>query len=94
MAPEVVKNQPYNEKVDIYSFGLIMWQVATGFTPFKDFNRADLQNRVVNNGERPLTNAPQSKTNHLSPEIVTLIKHCWEPDFRNRCAASEIFEQF
>jgi len=29
MAPEIAKNQPYNFAVDVYSFGIIFWQVCT-----------------------------------------------------------------
>jgi serine/threonine protein kinase len=34
MAPEVALNKPYTEKVDIYSFGIILWQLASGVVPF------------------------------------------------------------
>lgn len=30
MAPEVVLNQDYNDSVDIYSFGLVIWYMCTG----------------------------------------------------------------
>ena len=28
-APEVMRNQPYTEECDVYSFGIIMWEVLT-----------------------------------------------------------------
>ena len=34
MAPEVVIRQPYTEKADIYSFGMILWQMTSGIVPF------------------------------------------------------------
>ena len=39
MAPEVALNKPYNEKVDIYSFGLLLYELWTGITPFQEDNR-------------------------------------------------------
>jgi hypothetical protein len=30
----VALNKPYSEKVDIYSFGVILWQLASGVAPF------------------------------------------------------------
>ena len=30
MAHEVALCKPYNEKVDIYGFGMILWQLVTG----------------------------------------------------------------
>jgi serine/threonine protein kinase len=34
MAPEIVKNEPYNEKVDVYSYGVVLWEMLTGQIPF------------------------------------------------------------
>ena len=42
MAPEVALRQPYNEKVDIFSFGMILWQMLHGAAPFKGMKREDL----------------------------------------------------
>ena len=36
MAPEVKRFLPYDERVDIYSFGLLMWYMATAKLPFGD----------------------------------------------------------
>lgn len=33
MAPEVANNQQYNNKCDIWSFGMCMYQMATGKLP-------------------------------------------------------------
>ena len=35
MAPEVALRQPYTEKVDVYSFGIMVWQMARDRIPFK-----------------------------------------------------------
>ena len=35
-APEVLRNQSYNEKSDVYSFGVILWELATGQEPWTD----------------------------------------------------------
>jgi len=36
MAPEVVRAEQYTDRVDIYSFALIMWFMSTGMQPFVD----------------------------------------------------------
>ena len=35
MAPEVALRLPYNEKVDVYSYGIMVWQMARDRVPFK-----------------------------------------------------------
>ena len=76
IAPEVLLNQPCNEMVDIFSFGIIFWQLLTGEIPFgKEMSVDDYLKNVVNGGLRPTTNGIG-----LKPEIVSLIQLCWSAD--------------
>jgi len=38
MAPEVVKLDDYNETVDWWSYGCIIYEMLTGQSPFRDKN--------------------------------------------------------
>ena len=38
MAPELIKHQKYNEKVDVWSLGIITYQLLSGKTPFDGKN--------------------------------------------------------
>lgn len=85
MAPEVVQYQPYNEKVDIYSFGIIMWQVATAITPFSDMDPSDFVTKVVTQGYRPpLMRIPNS--------LADIIVSCWDANPTQRMQTSDLFE--
>ena len=53
MAPEVALSKPYNEKVDIYSFGMILYQIITGVTPFSGFKKEKFYQEVVHKRIRP-----------------------------------------
>ena len=43
----------FTEKVDVYSFGIMVWQMATDNVPFKGMTRDDFIARVAKRDERP-----------------------------------------
>jgi len=53
MAPEVAMNKPYNETVDVYSFGILLWELCALETPFEGFNMNMFERKVVQGGGRP-----------------------------------------
>ncbi|XWS76908.1 hypothetical protein CRYUN_Cryun01aG0218200 [Craigia yunnanensis] len=83
-APEVLEeqelpgskgNSKYTEKADVYSFGMICFQLLTGKVPFEDSHlQGDKMSRNIRAGERPLFpfQSPKSVTN--------LTKRCWHAD--------------
>lgn len=36
MAPEVIEHNPYREKADVFSFGILLWELLTGKIPYSD----------------------------------------------------------
>jgi len=99
MAPEVALNQPYSEKVDIYSFGMILWQMLSGEVPFLDVCREDYMQQVVLDGQRPaiprfpscrdVKDWDKEKEHQQWKGLVQLIQLCWdpEPSYRPTAAA-------
>lgn len=48
MAPELYTSKPYNEKVDIYAFGLCLCQLLTGEAPYFEYNSIpDIMSAVI-----------------------------------------------
>jgi len=35
MAPEVINGEDYSEKADVYSYGIILWEIITRQVPYK-----------------------------------------------------------
>jgi serine/threonine protein kinase len=87
MAPEVVLRQIYSEKVDVYSYGILLWQMATDIIPFKGLSRNDFIRLVVKGGVRPPLNMTwPSAFSHL-------LQDCWNTDPKYRPNFHDIIEK-
>eukprot|EP00903_Cladosiphon_okamuranus_P005592 g5564.t1 len=53
MSPEVCKGLPYNEKADVYSFGIVLWELCTLRKPFAGMNVEEHYREVITGGLRP-----------------------------------------
>jgi serine/threonine protein kinase len=71
MAPEVASQLPYSEKVDVYSFGIIVWQMAKDRIPFHGMSRQEFKKFVVDEGRR-LKLDPK-----WSVRFMHLLEKCW-----------------
>jgi serine/threonine protein kinase len=47
MSPEVALRKPYNGKADVYSFGMILWEMAALRKPFEGMGRDTFYELVV-----------------------------------------------
>lgn len=46
MAPEILNGNKYNHKVDVWSMGVVFFELITGFTPFTGTDREDLKKNI------------------------------------------------
>uniref|UniRef100_A0A7S0VJ15 Protein kinase domain-containing protein n=1 Tax=Hemiselmis tepida TaxID=464990 RepID=A0A7S0VJ15_9CRYP len=88
MAPEVMRSEVYNEKVDIYSYGMVLWYMCTGERPLlganqKTFLNAALHREHLRPDLRPIKYKP----------MADLMEDCWAGNADDRPAASEIVER-
>ena len=49
MSPEILRGGKYECPSDVYSFGILMWEMMTGRIPYKDFSTAQIIGMVGNN---------------------------------------------
>jgi serine/threonine protein kinase len=47
MAPEILDGRPYNEKADLWSAGIILFQIVCGCVPFPAREQMELKNKVL-----------------------------------------------
>ncbi|KAK2981503.1 hypothetical protein RJ640_030965 [Escallonia rubra] len=86
MAPEVLRDEPSNEKSDIYSFGVILWELATLQQPWSNLNPAQVVAAVGFKCKR--LEIPRD----LNPQVAALIEACWANEPRKRPSFSSIME--
>jgi serine/threonine protein kinase len=87
VAPEVLKGKPYTQAADIYSFGMIMYFIATGKQPFVNCAHDEVLALNICNGIRPEIN------DKIIPKCYTeLIKKCWDSNPDNRPNSIELKE--
>ena len=87
VAPEVLKGKPYTQAADIYSFGMIMYFVATGRQPFADCAHDQYLALNICNGIRPEINEPEAPKCYID-----LMKRCWDSNPENRPKVTEVLE--
>ncbi|PON71748.1 Serine/threonine protein kinase [Parasponia andersonii] len=82
MAPEVIKCEPYNEKCDVYSFGIILNELITGEYPYieKDYGPAKIAMEVVEDNLRPRLPEYDGQLG----ELIDLICVLWHEDAAKR----------
>eukprot|EP00597_Dinobryon_sp_UTEXLB2267_P004381 CAMPEP_0170075316 /NCGR_PEP_ID=MMETSP0019_2-20121128/12469_1 /TAXON_ID=98059 /ORGANISM="Dinobryon sp., Strain UTEXLB2267" /LENGTH=683 /DNA_ID=CAMNT_0010286195 /DNA_START=86 /DNA_END=2137 /DNA_ORIENTATION=- len=78
MAPEVALRLPYSEKVDVYSYGIMVWQMARDRVPFKGLNKEEFLRTVVKGGMRPKLDRSWPKG------FSDLLTRCWDREPTNR----------
>ncbi|URE45128.1 serine threonine-protein kinase [Musa troglodytarum] len=81
---EMIQHRPYNQKVDVYSFGIVLWELITGMLPFQNMSAVQAAFAVVNKGVRPVV--PQD----CLPALGEIMTRCWDADPDVRPSFSEI----
>src|SRR6266542_659571 len=78
MAPEILQGKEYTMASDIYSFGMIMWELMTGRMPFWDQAQDTELIIKICDGLRPpiVTNASEG--------YIKLMQECWNSDPNKR----------
>ncbi|RLM54370.1 serine/threonine-protein kinase EDR1-like [Panicum miliaceum] len=84
MAPEVLRNEPSDEKCDVFSYGVILWELCTLLQPWEGMNPMQVVGAVGFQQRR--LDIPGS----VDPAVAEIIKRCWQTDPRLRPSFSEI----
>jgi hypothetical protein len=88
-APEILNNEVYSEKADMYSYGMMLYAMVTGHAPFTDMNLTPLQimMKAAVHNERPTIPSTCHKV------LQSIITECWQQDPKARPSARDIMQQ-
>ncbi|RIB21220.1 kinase-like domain-containing protein [Gigaspora rosea] len=88
IAPKVLNKHPYTKESDIYSFGIISWEILYG-KPVPFDQKSELLFKLqVCNGLRP------HSYENIATFYTNLMKKCWNMDPKKRPTANEIYDTF
>lgn len=85
MAPEVIQGMPYGIASDLYSLGIVLYEMLMGKVPYDATNIEDLIKQILQQG-------PQFGERKLSKNLESLILSLLEPNPLSRLSHSSLFQ--
>lgn len=89
MAPELLRQDPFDEQSDVFSFGVILWELIMCEKPWRDDHPMQIVFKVGSRGEKLETPPPEV----CIPEIREMIVKCFHEDPVVRPRFTELTEQ-
>jgi serine/threonine protein kinase len=89
MAPELLRQDPFNEQSDVFSFGVILWELVMCEKPWRDDHPMQIVFKVGSRGEKLETPPPEL----CIPEVREMIVKCFADDPAARPRMSELSDK-
>jgi serine/threonine protein kinase len=87
MAPEIILHQPHDQRADLWSFGVIVYELFFGEIPFYHENPREQGRRIINEPiEWPIDEKEEEKIN---PMVYDLIQNLLEKNPKKRFSSIE-----
>ncbi|XP_078168514.1 uncharacterized protein LOC144563010 [Carex rostrata] len=87
MAPEVLRNEPADEKSDVYSYGVILWELVTQKIPWENLNSIQVIGAVG------FMNQRLELPTDVDPQWASIVQSCWESEPQSRPSFHELVDR-
>src|SRR6266540_550497 len=90
IAPEILKaiktkQDSHTKSSDIYSLGVLLWEISSGKTPFEDHNDYTIITAI-------LLGVREEKIAYTPDEYYKLYSKCWDEEPKKRCTIEDVYE--
>jgi ankyrin repeat protein len=87
-APECLRQEEFDEKSDVYSYGYVLWQFLSETAPWKGTKPMEVVARVGFNREK--LSLPSPLPDGCPQKLVSLISSCWADEAAERPSFAQI----
>ncbi|GES81848.1 kinase-like domain-containing protein [Rhizophagus clarus] len=84
IAPEILNGYAFSKESDIYSMGMIMWELTTGCRPFANVKHDHSLIYKILDGLRP----------NITECFASLMRNCWDSNPQKGPSIKEIYQTF
>ena len=85
MAPEQARGEPIDHRADLFSFGVMLYEMATGRRPFDGKSSIELLSSVLRDEPKDISRVRPD----IPPRLARLIRRCLAKDRDQRFAAAD-----
>ena len=85
MSPEQIQGLDVDHRTDIFSLGVVLYELLAGESPFKGMHETAIMYEIVNVDPQPISTIKEN----FSPELDEIILECLEKDKDERCQSAK-----